>query len=352
MIIGCVYKHSKHEVSDFTNKFITPFLDKLSNENKDIMIMGDFNINLITYNDDKNTGNFLDTMFSQSFLPYITTPTRITRNTKTFIDNIYYNKPLNSIISGNLSSIISDKLIQFLIEAIDFSEKSSKMINRQRCYKNFDKLKFKADLVKFNWDGFCLTSNPNDSLAHFLKILNKLLDKHAPYKTIKGSKTRYETKSWIPPGLANSIRNKHKLYKSFCKEKDPITKEYCEKHFKSYRNHISSLLRKAKNSYYKQYFEDNKENLRLVWQTIKGIINMEKKSDESISSLLIDCQIITSTKEISNYFNNFFTSVAVKINKNIVKSKKKKHTHTYPTLAMKNVIMLTCYPYSQKRWQA
>ena len=72
MIIGCVYKHPKHEVSDFTNNFITPLLDKLSNENKDIMIMGDFHINLINYNDDKNTGNFLDTMFSQSFLLYCT----------------------------------------------------------------------------------------------------------------------------------------------------------------------------------------------------------------------------------------------------------------------------------------
>ena len=46
MIIGCVYKHLKHGVSDFTNNYITPSLDKLSNENKDIMIMGDFNINL------------------------------------------------------------------------------------------------------------------------------------------------------------------------------------------------------------------------------------------------------------------------------------------------------------------
>ena len=85
MIIGCVYKHPKHEVSDFTNNFITPLLDKLSNENKDIMIMGDFNIKLINYNDDKKTGNFLDTMFSQSYItlqqPYITTPTRITRIT-------------------------------------------------------------------------------------------------------------------------------------------------------------------------------------------------------------------------------------------------------------------------------
>ena len=82
MIIGCVYKLSKHEVSDFPNNYITPLLDKLSNENKDIMIMGDFHVNLINYNDGKNTGNLFDTMFSQSFLPYITTPTRLQETLK------------------------------------------------------------------------------------------------------------------------------------------------------------------------------------------------------------------------------------------------------------------------------
>ena len=60
---------------------------------------------------------------------------------------------------------------------------------------------------------------------------------------------------------------------------------------------------------------------------------MKKGSDKSISSLLIDGEIISSAKEISNYFNNFFTSVAEKINKNIVKSKK----HTYPTLALRTI---------------
>ena len=180
-------------------------------------------------------------------------------------------------------------------------------------------------------------SNPNDALAHFLKIVNKLLDKHAPYKTIKYSKIRYETKPWITPGLANSMRNK--LYESFCKEIDPKIKEYYEKQFKSNRNHLSSLLRKTKDSYFKQYFEDKKENLRLVWPIIKGIINTKKKSDESISSLLIDGQIITSAKEICNYFNNFLTSVAVKINKKNCQVKNKKNT--YPTLAMKTVTLFS-----------
>ena len=64
------------------------------------------------------------------------------------------------------------------------------------------------------------------------------------------------------------------------------------------------------------------KHLGLVWETIKGKINMKIKSDESISSLLIGGQILTTAIEISNYFNFFFTSVALKINKNIVKSKK------------------------------
>ena len=49
---------------------------------------------------------------------------------------------------------------------------------------------------------------------------------------------------------------------------------------------------------------------------------MKNKSDESASSLLIDNQSITSTKKISNDFNNCFTSIAEKTNSNIVKPKK------------------------------
>ena len=63
LIIGCVYKHPKLEVKDFTNNKKMPLLlNKLSNENT-----GDFNVNLINSNDDRNTSNFLDTMLSHSF---------------------------------------------------------------------------------------------------------------------------------------------------------------------------------------------------------------------------------------------------------------------------------------------
>ena len=80
-----------------------PLLGNLSREKKDILIMGDFNINLLIYNNDKDTTAFLDTMFSNSFSPF-TLPIRVENTSKTLIDNTFYNKPLiNDVIAGNLT---------------------------------------------------------------------------------------------------------------------------------------------------------------------------------------------------------------------------------------------------------
>ena len=48
------------------------------------------------------------------------------------------------------------------------------------------------------------------------------------------------------------------------------------------------------------------------------------------SSLLIDNQLTTSAKQISNHFNNFFPSIADKINRNIVKAKKPHLSYVAP----------------------
>ena len=40
-IIGCIYKHLKTCVSEFTNDFINLLLEKLATEKKEIILMGD-----------------------------------------------------------------------------------------------------------------------------------------------------------------------------------------------------------------------------------------------------------------------------------------------------------------------
>ena len=75
-------------------------------------------------------------------------------------------------------------------------------------------------------------------------------------------------------------------------------------------NHGNSKLRKIK------------QKLKIVWKTVKEIINVKNNNDVPINSLLIGETITTNTILIANHFNTFFTSVAAKLNEKIVKAKK------------------------------
>ena len=50
------------------------------------------------------------------------------------------------------------------------------MVYRQICYKNFDKLQFRADLIEVNLGSSCHDPDLNSALEHFLKIVEKMLD--------------------------------------------------------------------------------------------------------------------------------------------------------------------------------
>ena len=68
----------------------------------------------MNYNEHNQTNEFLDSLASNS-IPLILQPTRITSHSHTLIDNIFPNVIDLDIISGHLTAIISDHLLQFSI---------------------------------------------------------------------------------------------------------------------------------------------------------------------------------------------------------------------------------------------
>ena len=96
------------------NNYLNQMLENVSKEQKQIFLLRDFNINLLNYNVHQPTNNFLDSLASNSTIPYIMQPTRLTSLSKTLIDNIFSNILSSEIMSGNLTSTISDHLPQFL----------------------------------------------------------------------------------------------------------------------------------------------------------------------------------------------------------------------------------------------
>ena len=105
VVVGCIYKHPNLTVTEFNEGYLQPLLDKLSLENKDVILMDDFNLGLLHYEMHNQSRDFLDNMFSASLKPHIIKPTRITPQNKTLIDNIFKNFLDEDIVCGNLYAL-------------------------------------------------------------------------------------------------------------------------------------------------------------------------------------------------------------------------------------------------------
>ena len=52
IIIGVIYRHPCMSLKSFNSEYLKPFLHQLSSENKHLILLGDFNVNLLKVQDD------------------------------------------------------------------------------------------------------------------------------------------------------------------------------------------------------------------------------------------------------------------------------------------------------------
>ena len=139
VIIGCIYRHHNLDLNDFNIDYFNPLSAKLFKEKKTVFLLGDLNVDLSKYEQHSPTNEFLDSLASSMFLPYIIQPTRVTSNSKTIIDNIFSNIISTDIIIGNLTVTISNHLPQFLIAPEIFRNSPSIKSNYfDRDWSNFN----------------------------------------------------------------------------------------------------------------------------------------------------------------------------------------------------------------------
>lgn len=203
IIVGCIYKHPHMDIDLFNNEFLSPLLKKTSKENKTIILLGDFNINLLSCNTEISHSNFLDRLGEYQILPAITLPTRITDTSSTLIDNIFVSPTNYSSISGNLTVAISDHLPQFLILNTKTKTVKKEPIQSRRDWSKYNEAAFKEDFENTNWEALLELekSNVEFSFDSFITRFSSLYDKHVPIKQLTKRQSNLLSKSWITKGL-------------------------------------------------------------------------------------------------------------------------------------------------------
>ena len=247
IVIGCIYKHPPMSIEEFNKYFLLPILDKINKEKKTILLLGDFNIDLLKSNIDNNISYFLDIMGSYDLLPQILLPTRITDNSQTLIDNIFLDSSTFLPISGNLTYHISDHLPQVLLL------KNTKIDNvkeniYKRNWKKFDQENFIMDFLAVNWDDILKTKEGNTDLSFdiFYSKINELLNKYVPITKLNKKQIKNMSKPWITSGIKKSICIRNQLNKKIIRGTNPRTKTIIENQYKKYRNLITKLCRQSK----------------------------------------------------------------------------------------------------------
>lgn len=333
-----VYRSPSHNnEKEFVSK-LEEILSKISNENKEIIILGDFNMDLLKTDSHNATSELLDTMMNYQLTPRITSPTRVTHSTATLIDHIYKNMSDKKCIAGTLLNDITDHYINFIFNENKAIMKMPRRITyRPVTNANIDK--FNLELEKINWTSVLDSNNPSVAYDIYLKKYHSALDLIMPLKTVLFDKRKHKKQPWITFGILKSIQTKSKLYKDKMNAASEQQRIISTEIYNKYRNLLNKIIRTAKSFYWEKIFNESKADMKQTWKNINNILRKNQNKTNFPSSFLHEGANITDHKDIANAFNKYFIDVGSSLASKIPNV----HTNrnTMPTLSQSPSFFMT-----------
>ena len=320
------------QINAFTTEF-SSVVASLTNSNNELIIAGDFNINLLKINEIEVNSNFFDTLISHSLYPQITLPTRFTRTNGTLIDNFFckLNKTILESKTGILTNKLSDHQPYFM--SLKITQKNEPLpkyikiniVNTEAMHSVRHEIKSEEIYNKFNKKP---TADPN---SNFTTLCNEILrskNKHMPSKWVKFNKYKHKKSSWVTQGLLKSIKFRDNLYKRL-KLTNPNSTNYntININLKTYNGILKRSIRTAKHTYFELCFNRFKNDIRNTWKTINDILSKTKLQTKS-KTVIVENGVTHKDKEIiANKFNDFFTNIAQTLAREIKYDGNKKYKY-------------------------
>ena len=317
VLVSCIYRTPGSCINSFCDE-LRPLLQNVIKPRHSIFLCGDYNINLLKYEEHPPTREFIDLMSSYGLKPAVNKPTRITRDTQTLIDNIFTNEIIKPIEAGILINDISDHLpIYAVIKHGDNPSHLDTAKNQTLKRRKLDSealLCLQNSLRNTDW-GPVINPSVSDVNIAYNTFLEKFLDAYnraCPIQNIKLKKKSIQ-KPWMTDGLKHACKKKNRLFKRYLCIKNDLS----EQEYKNYKNVLTTTLRAAEKDYYEGLLQRHIGDMKNTWKAINTIIGKGKMCDSLPTEFIENGINITSAKEICNGLNKFFTEIGPKLAENI-----------------------------------
>ena len=269
-----------------------------------------------------NTSEYLNTILKNGFILTILLPTRVTSHTCTLIDHINH-QSRNSriqILSGKLITDMSDHFANFITL---HSKNKNIAVDRPmvKIFSDKNKSTFQNLLSTTNWENEMSDRNANMAVIIFSQKFTISYNESFPF--VKLSRKGSKGKPWITTRLKQIIKQKY-LYQKYIynstKENNQI--------YKIFKTKLRTLIRKAEADYNKESFNHNTQSMKQMGRELGNLLNIsKKKSNNSISRIIVDNKILNNDKDIANALNTHFTQIGKNLAIKVVSQK----PHFYET---------------------
>ena len=175
--VYCVYRPPCLSLSIWEPSLIN-LLDDLAVDGKPLLLLGDFNENLLC---DNSFACRLQTDFHLSQL--IDESTRVTKSSATLIDHVYCSHKSIISLSGVANIHLSDHHLTFC-ELSGARSVNAKKFTQYRRIGRVYKEQFKKDFLALLWCILDSTNDIDDAVNIFEKLFCGLWDTHAPLKSV------------------------------------------------------------------------------------------------------------------------------------------------------------------------
>lgn len=303
-VVG-IYRPPSASIDEFNIALSDKFLSV--NGNNQMLLCGDFNIDLIEPNATSN--NVMDTFNSFSFYPIVTLPTRVSNVSSSCLDHFWFNQ-FNIGRVGVFISGITDHYTIFLSLKLNINRKFDIVQFRDHSVCNLESLNSKIpQLYNLYYDAKDNNSSVDDLTQLFVSSLWDIYQECCPLRSKNISVNRL-TKPWLTRDILRTVNCKHKLFRRFkCGEVSFNV-------YNNYKNYVTSLLKSAKYKYYCSVFETCKGNLKRTWENINGLLRGKKVKDDIT---LLDDEGVehTDANYVANRFGDYFSTVAYNLERDI-----------------------------------
>lgn len=309
LLVMGIYRSPTSNLDIFLER-LSIMVDYLSKKFNNIVIGGDFNINVLKKDSDFN--KFEDTIKGLNMAYLVDFPTRIGKTSKTAIDNFLVNSPTSLKISvEGVITCLSDHDGQIMkIENIKTQNAVGKPVKKQmRKFSRKNICAFKLLLQKETWESVYAATVDSKYDAFITKFV-LLFDQTFPKCTVSTSNRK---KQWITDELKYERKEIIRLTNKMRENTLPALKNV----LKLKKNKFRIKINKTKTTYYENKIRKSPNIQKTVWEIINNEVGgKNNRSKVRDITLINENRHVSDPYVVSEVFNDYFANVVKDISSN------------------------------------